>query len=387
MSGHIQRRGKRSWRIKFDLGRDPTSGKRQTHYHTFRGTKKQAEAEAVRLMATANTGQYVEPNKITVREFVERWLRDWATPNVSNKTYTRYEQLLRKHVCGRLGERPIQKVTAAHLQGLYAALQRDGKGEKGGLEPRSCLHVHRVVHRVLGHAAQWGVVHQNVAALVDAPTVKAKEIEILTAQQVQAVLATLRGRSLYPIVAVALGTGMRRGELLALRWQDVDLDGAKLRVERSLEQTKRGGLVFKAPKTRHGRRTVTLPLSTVAELRVHWARQQEQRLALGLGKAPEDSLVFATWDGSTRSPNALTKEWATAMKAAGIKATLHSLRHTHASTLIASGLDVLTISRRLGHGSPAITLTVYGHLFITDDRAASIMEQAFAGASNSEQVP
>ena len=104
---------------------------------------------------------------------------------------------------------------------------------------------------------QWGVVHQNVATLVDAPRVKTKEIETLSAGEIQAVLETLRGRSLYPITAVALGTGMRRGELLALRWQDVDLDGATLRIERALEQTKRGGLVFKSPKTAHGRRTIS----------------------------------------------------------------------------------------------------------------------------------
>ena len=180
------------------------------------------------------------------------------------------------------------------------ALKRDG------LADRTRLHAHRVTHRLLRHATQWGVVHQNVAGLVDAPTVADKEIEILTSAQVQAVLQTLRGRSLYPIATVALGTGMRRGELMALRRQDVNLDGAVLRVERALEQTKRGGLVFRAPKTRYGRRMITLPPSTVTELRRHLLAQQEQRLALGLGKAPEDSLVFATWDGRTRSPNALT---------------------------------------------------------------------------------
>ena len=151
-------------------------------------------------------------------------------------------------------------------------------------------------------------------------------------------------------------------------------------VERSLEQTKRGGLVFKAPKTRYGRRTITLPTSAITELRTHWRASQERRLALGLGKSPEDALVFGNWDGAPRSPNALTKEWAVARTKAGVSATLHSLRHTHASTLIGSGMDVLTISRRMGHGSPAITLSVYGHLFRTDDRAAQIMEATLAGA-------
>jgi integrase len=231
---------------------------------------------------------------------------------------------------------------------------------------------------MLGHAAKWGKVTRNVATLVDAPSVVGQEVEILTPPQITAVLQTLRGLSLQPIASLALATGMRRGELLALRWQDVDLDDGKLRVERSLEQTK-AGLVFKAPKTRYGRRTISLPSSTVAELKAHWKATLERRFVLGLGKAGEDVLVFETWDCNTRSPNALTKEWSRAMKAAGLKATFHSLRHTHASTLIAAGLDVLTISRRLGHASASITLNTYGHLFKTDDRAADAMERVLSG--------
>jgi integrase len=284
--------------------------------------------------------------------------------------------LLRKHLCSRVGTVPIQKLRAADLQQVYAAKAKEG------LADLTRLHLHRVVHTMLKHAVQWGVVTRNVATMVDAPRVRAKEIEVLTPAEVQAVIEKLRGRSLYAIAAVALATGMRRGELLALRWQDADLDGATLKVERALEQTKRGGLVFKSPKSRYGRRTITLPPSTVAELRAYRKSQAERRLALGLGKAPDDALVFATWEGSTRSPNALTKEWSLAMKAASLKATFHSLRHTHASTLIASGLDVLTISRRLGHGSPAITLGVYGHLFKPDDRAAEIMEEALTDGSH-----
>jgi integrase len=373
MKGNLTRRGKTSWRLKFDTGRDPITGRRITKFVTLRGAKAQAQAEATRIIATAAIGEHVDPSRETVGAFIERWLRDWADSSVSNKTWTRYAQLLRKHLANRLGSVPIQKLRAADLQAVYAAMAEEG------LADRTRLHLHRVVHRMLGHALQWGVVTRNVATMVDAPRVRAHEIEVLTPAKVKAVLEKLRGRSLYPIASIALATGMRRGELLALRWQDVDLDGATLKVERALEQTKRGGLLFKPPKTRYGRRTIALPPSTVAELRAHRKSQAEQRLALGLGKAPDDALVFATWDGSTRSPNALTKEWSLAMKAAGLKATFHSLRHTHASTLIASGLDVLTISRRLGHGSPAITLGVYGHLFKPDDRAAAIMESVFTG--------
>jgi len=368
MKGNLTRRGKHSWRLKFDIGSDPATNRRITKFVTLRGTRRQAQEQAAKVIADVVTGQHVDSSGETVSQFAERWLRDWADADVSNKTWTRYAQLLRKHVCARVGSIPIQKLRAADLQAVYAAMAAVG------LADRTRLHAHRVVCTMLKHAAQWGVVARNVATMVDAPRVKTQEIEILSPAQVSTVLETLRGKSLYPVVAVALGTGLRRSELLALRWQDIDLDGATLKVERSLEQTKRGGLVFKPPKTQRGRRMVSLPPSTVVVLREHRKAQQEQRLLLGLGRLSADALVFASFDGTTRSPNAVTKEWSLAMKKAGLEATLHSLRHTHASTLIASGLDVLTISRRLGHGSPAITLSVYGHLFKTDDRAAEIME-------------
>jgi integrase len=372
--GNITRRGKTSWRIKFDVG-TTAAGKRETKFVTIRGTKAQAQAEAAKIIASTTTGQFVDPSKETVAQFAERWLRDWADDNVSNKTWTRYAQLLRGHLATRVGHLPLQKLRAADLQATYAAMAQ------AGLADRTRLHLHRVTHTMLKHAGQWGVVAWNVASMVDAPRVQAREVEILAPAQLQTVLETLRGRALYPLVATALGTGLRRGELLALRWQDVDLDGRQphLRVERTLEQTKRGGLRFKAPKTKYGRRLVTLPPSTVTLLREHRKAQLELRMALGLGKEPDDALVFPNWDGSTRSPNGVTKEWAAAMRKAGLKATLHSLRHTHASTLIASGLDVLTISRRLGHGSAVITISVYGHLFKTEDRAAAIMETALRG--------
>jgi integrase len=378
MKGHIRRRGAESWEIKFDLGTDPATGKRLTRYHSFRGTKREAQDECARLLAQRDGALNVEASKISLAAFLDRFERDWLPGHVSARTAQRYAELL-GHVRPRLGNVAIQKLKPVHLSELYATLLREGRDGRGHA-PRTVGHVHRVLHRALGQAKQWGVVKENVANTVAPPRVPATEIAILRPGEAKAVLDALRGKSLYLIAAMALATGMRRNELLALRWLDVDLDKASLRVELSLEQTAKHGLRFKAPKTRHGRRTIALPSHIVQELRAHWRAQQEQRMALGLGKAPADSQVLATFDGKPRSPNAVTKEWTLAMAKAKLpQVTLHSLRHTHASMLIASGMDVLTISRRLGHASPTITLGVYGHLIAnTDDKAAAIMDAAFS---------
>ena len=373
MRGSLTRRGVRSWRLKYDL---PTNGgPRQTHYITLHGTRGEAQAQANKVLTDIAGGTHVDPSQETVAAFVERWLTDWAHDNVSNKTWTRYANLLRNHLASRVGTLPLQKLRPADLQTIYAEMAREG------LADRTRLHFHQVTSNMLRHAVRWGAVARNVATMIDAPRVKACEIEVLSPSELATVLDTLKGKPLYPLVATALGTGLRRGELLALRWSDLDLDGPQphLRVERTLEHTTRGGLLFKAPKTRHGRRLVTLPASTVSALRDHRKSQLELRMAFGLGKEPADALVFPRWDGSIERPNSVTKAWSTAMRKVGVTASLHSLRHTHASTLIASGLDVLTISRRLGHGSASITLGVYGHLFKTDDRAAAIMEAALNG--------
>jgi integrase len=195
MRGHLTRRGQRSWRLKYDLASGGSG--RQTRYVTLHGTRAQAEAQAAKVLASVAGGTHVDPSGETVAGFVERWLRDWADDNVSNKTWTRYAQLLRSHLAARVGHVPLQKLRAANLQAIYAAMAQ------AGLADRTRLHLHRVTHTMLKHAVQWGVVARNVATMVDAPRVQAREVEILTPAQIQAVLDTLRGKSLYPIVATA----------------------------------------------------------------------------------------------------------------------------------------------------------------------------------------
>jgi integrase len=386
--GHIRRQGKNSWGGKYEKGVDPVTKERRTGYFTVKGTKREAQAELTRLLGEVSRGVLVDHSKETVGAFLERWLRDWACLNVSSKTFERWVQLATIQIVPRLGSAPIQRIKPVDLTTLYATLMREGGARGGPLAPRTAGHCHRLLCRAFGHALEWGLIQSNPAAVAQPPRVPDVEIEIPTEDELAAVLEHVKPRNpqLHALGAVDLVTGARRGELCAFLWRHFDAKAGTLKIERSLETTK-AGLRFKSPKSKTGKRTLSLPVSAVEVLRAHWRTQQETRLKLGLGRAGPDDLIFAKADGSPLEPDTVSKEWLRATKAAtGRPIGLHSLRHHHASHLIAHGCDILTVSRRLGHASPTITLNVYGHLYPqTDDKALTATESLFARVSRPSQ--
>jgi len=377
MRGNITRRGKTSWRLKIEIGRD-ANGNRKIHYETVRGKRADAERKLTDLLKSLDDRTLVDKSNVTVAEFLDRWDRDWAVDNLSPKTVERFRELIRLHIKPRIGAVKLQELKPADLAEFYATLSREGRIRGGKLSPATIGQIHRIAHRAFGHAVAWAAVRTNVAAVARPPKKIAEEVQILTAEQVDAVLTETVGLPLHPIIVVALGTGARRGEIMALRWRDIDFDAGRARIERSLEQTK-AGLRFKSPKTKYGRRNIALPASVITEFRSVWKAQQELRLALGMGKAAPDDLVFATPEGEPRKPDDISREWRQLVASRKLpKVTFHSLRHTHVSQLIAKGMDIMTISRRIGHSSPVVTLGVYGHLFDNGDaKAASAIEASF----------
>jgi integrase len=188
-------------------------------------------------------------------------------------------------------------IPGALLQLAARAALRNQPLPGNGLAPRTVGHIHRLIKRVLGHALEWGVTRSNPAISAEPPRVERTEIEILGPAEIKTLILGLRGKSLYAIALLAVATDMRRGELVALRWQEVDLEKGLVRVERSMEQTRAKGVQPKSPKTKAGRRTVSIPKSIVAEIRAHQKAQLEQRFALGMGRAGDEDLVFARHDG------------------------------------------------------------------------------------------
>lgn len=382
--GTMRQRGD-SWELKF-RATNPATGLREFQYYTLRGTKaapitKDAARRKLReLTSAADEGVFKSPAKTTVATAIDNWEK---TLSVSGKTKERYLELVSGHIRPTLGALRLPELRPSTVEAFYLDLQSGErpKGDKARpLAPLTVGHVHRLLVQILSLAQRDGLIGHNPAKTAKRPRIERAEVEILNEDDARAVLAALRGKPLFLLAALGLATGMRRGEMLGLRWRAIDFDGAKLQVAESLEQTK-AGLRFKAPKSRAGRRTITLPGFIVAELRAHKAARLEQRLALRLGKLPDDEPVFCQPSGEPISPDNVSSDWRHTVRRMKLpKVSLHSLRHTHASQLIASGMDVLTISRRLGHAKASVTLDVYGHLFRPHDGgAAAIFEAAFGG--------
>ena len=386
MRGHIRRRGKsgKSWELKYDVDRE--GGGRRIIYRSFRGSKREAQTELARLLAQVADGGHVDPSRLTVADYVRERCAHWqANGIISPLTAQRTHQLIDGQIIPHLGSRLVQKLSTRDIERWHTVLLTNGRrGRYGepdgvsGVSPATVHRAHSVLQKSLDEGVRHGVVVKNVCRLQRPPRGDAKEIQILTPQQVEDLPALLRGHALEAPALTSAFTGLRRGELLALRWGNVDLDDEVIRVRQSLEET-RAGLRFKPPKSKAGVRDIKLPAIVTDVMHAHRKRELERRLQLGQGKLTEDALVFPTWEGEPQRPNSFGSLWSKWAQAAGLNVSFHALRHTHASQLIDMGVDVVTISKRLGHSSPSITLNVYAHLFRKDDSKAAAAINAALG--------
>jgi integrase len=373
MKGHLQQRGKNSWRLKFDAGRDEKTGKRKTQFHTFRGTKRQAQVKLAELIASVAQSKYVEPNKVSVAEWVRGRVDVWeSTGEISARTAQRYRQLVENQIVPHIGEKLLQKLRPLDIETWHDELRTVGRVRgKGELSARTIGHAHKVLGKAFADAAGFELIHRNVVRLKKPPRVD-DEGEMVIVRDVPDLLKKLEGSALRLPGLLGLFCGMRIGEVLALRWGRVDIDAKVIQVREALEKTKKHGIRSKPPKSKAGKRDITMPDEVVEALRIYRRDQLELRMRLGQGNLPDDALLFANLEGEPRSPPAVSRAFSDFTVRIGLPdVTFHALRHTHASQLIDAGVDVVTISKRLGHAKPDITLRVYAHLFKESDAKAA----------------
>jgi integrase len=359
-AGHIRPRGPGAWELKYDAGRDPKTGKRITKYKTVRGAKKDAQRELRNLLGAVDKGMVADASKMTVGDWLKQWIEE-ARHTVSPKTHERYSEIVNKHLVPALGVIGLSKLAPVHIQGFYSEALKSGRLDgKGGLSPQTVVHFDRVLHLALKRARKLRLIAVNPAEDVERPQVERREMQTLSDEEAGQLLAAASTTRIYVPIVLALATGLRRGEILALRWQDIDLATGIIRVVRSLEQTN-DGLRFKVPKTQRGKRPVVLPASVVEILRNHKVKQLEERFLLGLGKG---ELVFTRVDGRPISPDTFTSWVARVAKRAGVSHIMpvHGLRHTHITNLLRANVHPKVASERAGHSSVGFTLDRYSHV-------------------------
>jgi integrase len=374
MSDGIRRRGENSFELKYEAGIDTRTGKRITKYLSFKGSLREAKVKRAELITTVAKGSHIDTTKVTVAEFVRSRIDQWeASGSITARSAARYRELNENQIVPHIGAMALQKLRPLHIEQWHSDLRDKGRADgKGGLAPRTIGHAHRVLSSALSDAAENDLVLRNIMHSKSPP--KVPDEEMVIARDVPALVAELKvsSRTLYVPAMVSLFTGMRRNEVLALKWGRVDLDRKVIEVREALEFTKAHGIRFKPPKSKAGRRDITLPDILVETLREYRKAQLELRLRLAAGKLQDDDLLFTDINGAPLSPNAVSAAWSDYAKRIGMaEVTFHALRHTHASQLISEGVDIVTISKRLGHAKPDITLRIYAHLYRKDDGKAA----------------
>ncbi len=377
MRGQIVQRSTGSWTIILYLGRDLKTGKKLYKQHTVRGSKKDAERERVRLLHSYNNGVYQEPTREPTGEYLRRWIRDYAKTHVAASTYERYEDIVEKHLIPALGHVPLSRLSPQDIRAHYSRAQQAGRHDrKGGLSPTTVLQHHRILREALKHAVTEGLLVANPADRVPAPRRVRCEMPTLDEAQTCQLLDLVRETKLHIPVLLAVASGLRRGEILALRWQDVDLKAGTVAVRQALESTKKG-LAFKQPKTQKSRRLVPVPPFAIEALRDHWRRQAEERLRLGPAYVNHD-LVCPAPDGRPWDPDSLSPAFTKLVRRSGLPhIRFHDLRHGHATLLLKHGIHPKIVSERLGHSTVGLTLDTYSHVLPgMQEQAALTIERA-----------
>lgn len=345
------------------------------------GYRTQREAQTARAdaMSAMGKGTYVAPQDLTVGEWLDRWI-DGHALELKPSTAKSYRDNIDRYLKPALHHERLQSLSPTRLSVVFRELyEQGGKGGKP-LSPRTVEFARAVLRRAMQDAMLDRVISVNPVVGTKRPRVVKPKHQTWTAVQLRAFMSYVDGHRLLPFFALAGATGMRRGELCALRWDDCDLDGGLVVVERSVTQTGRDRQYVTTKN--HERRTVSIDVRTAAVLKALRVEQAKGRLAWGEGWKDTGGVVFTWENGAPLLPDYLSKAFVAAQAGSGLpRLKLHELRHTHATLLLREGVPVHVVAKRLGHKDPSVTLNVYADAIPDDDgRAVEVFTRAVFGS-------
>jgi integrase len=368
MEGHlVERHGKRGrvWYLVFDAPREHGAKREQERVRLGSMPKTHALARKREILGKVDKGTWIrERRDLTVEQFLTCWL-DAIKYDVATNTHVRYTGLMKQHVIPRVGNAQLAKLTPQHLTQIYQAVR------VAGLSPQTVLHVHRALHTALNYGVKvTKELSENVASRLKAPKVERRVGTSITPEKVRTLIEAARGTRLEVPVLLAALTGMRRGELLALKWATVNLDKGSLYVAEALAHTRGHGVAFKSPKSQTSRRVLPLAAQCVALLRAHKETQDEAKAKASEAYTDLD-LVFPNPDGAPWPPDSFSVQFGKVARTAGCQGfRLHDLRHAFATLTLADGVSIRQVSDWLGHSSKALTLSTYAHAMPGGGQAA-----------------
>lgn len=376
--GSIHRRGD-SWTVRW---RTDTSEGRKHHSKGGFRTKKDAQDFLTDVMAAIRGGVFAEPTKVTVGDFLtERWLPA-RKMSLRPSTYASYQTAINRHVIPELGHVQIQQLSPDRLDRFYASLVA------GGLSAKTVRNIHGLLHKALRDAVRKNLVPRNVADAADPPKLhraNRDEMKTWTPVQLRVFFDGIAEHRLAPAYLLAATTGMRRGEVLGVRWRDIDFKARRLHVRQTILSVNYQ-LTVGQPKTLRGERKISLDAETIRVLTAHRAAQRHERQLLGTGYHEHD-LVFAREDGNPVHPDYFSQTFDRTVKRLKLpKIRLHDLRHTHATLGLGAGVPIKVMSDRLGHATTSFTMDVYMHAIpaVEDDAADQIADLVFGAADDAE---
>jgi integrase len=372
MAGQIIQRGVDRWLVRVALGRD-ASGKRIHHNRTVRGTRKDARRYLNKILREIDTGTFVELSDRPLADFIAEWLANVVRPRVRARTLADYTSLAKRHIAPALGQQKLGRLSPLEIQRLYTDLQ------ERGLSARTVRYVHSVLHGSLEQAVKWNLLAKNPAKLVSLPRNEHREMRSLSVPEATRFLAAANSTRWQALWLLLLTTALRPGEALGLKW--ADLDGERMRIQRSLVRTSGCDWQLAEPKTSRSRRVVTIPATALSALLSHRARQAEERLLCGPDWCNLD-LVFCTRSGNPLDYRTVVRRHFSPLLVEAKLGALrpYDLRHSCATLLLAAGENIKVVSERLGHASATLTLDTYSHVLPDmQQRAAQRMEDLLFG--------
>ena len=347
-----------SWSFTINLGKDPSTGKRKQITRRGFDTKKEAELAAHQIQLEIENETYVKEKDILFKDFIIDYLELIAKPSVRPSTFNGYEKVVESRLIKKFGHLKIKNFNPVMISKYYTELLKEG------LTQEYIQYIHSILKMAAKTAVEWKYLKNNFMDNVKAPKRVKKKVETWSVDECNLFLDRMRQQKehIFMMYCLAIYTGMRRGEILGLRWKDIDFERKRIYVEHSLYYIAGEGLVLQQPKTTSGKRNISITNDVIEELKTYRIKKQAQLLKVGM-KLNEEHFVVSAYGGEPVNPNTIHKQFLYDIKLAGSKRIrFHDLRHTHATIMLEIGESPKVVSERLGHANVSITLDKYSHV-------------------------